>query len=97
MTGKQKRYNDRLFNIRYALPEKIRQRVTRERIEILFDSLNRRQQTALVLRYGLAGGKSHTYREVAEILGNTPQAAERLIKRAKSRLYLLSKEKLLDN
>jgi len=86
MTRNEPRNGDRLFRIRDFLPERIRLRVTRDRIEILFDSLSLRQQTALILRYGLEGGKSHTYREVAEIMGVSPKAAEQLIRRTKRRL-----------
>lgn len=83
---KQKRYHDGLFNLRFFLPEETRQRIAREKIDELFSSLSRRQQTALTLRYGLEVGKSHTYKQIAEILGGTPQAAEQLVRRAKRRL-----------
>ena len=91
MTQNKPRNSERLFRIREYLPYEVRKRVTEDKIEEFFDSLSRRQQLALMLYYGLGGAKSHTYKQVAEIMEGTPMAIEQLIRRTKRRLQKLCK------
>ena len=75
-------YNDGIVNILHLLPEDVRERVNRERVEGALAGLTERERTAIEMRFGLAGNEAATYESMGERLGMTSMGAMKLFKRS---------------
>jgi len=75
-------YNDGIVNILHLLPEDVRERVNRERVEGALAGLTERERAAIEMRFGLAGNEAATYESMGERLGMTSMGAMKLFKRS---------------
>lgn len=85
-------YNSGVLNILHLLPEEVRERVNRERVEELMDSLNEKERAALVMRYGINGGELRSFSKMGEELGMTHTGAMKLFNRAMKKLLVEAEE-----
>ncbi len=76
------RYNDGIVNILHLLPEEVRERVNRDRVEGALASLTERERMAVEMRLGLSGNEASTYEDMGERLGMTSMGAMKLFKRS---------------
>jgi RNA polymerase sigma factor (sigma-70 family) len=65
---------------------RLREHDIRRQVAGAFELLNARERRVLALRYGLANGREHTVKEVADTLGWTPATVRQLERRAFTRL-----------
>ncbi len=63
------------------MPEEVRERVNRERVEEIFSALTTKEKTAVEMRYGLVDGKKYSYEKIGDALGMTTAGAMILFKR----------------
>ena len=75
-------YNDGIVNILHLLPEEVRERVNRKRVEGVLASLTERERMAVEMRFGLSGNEVSTYESMGERLGMTSMGAMKLFKRS---------------
>ena len=75
-------YNDGIVKILHLLPEEVRERVNRDRVEGALAGLTERERIAVEMRFGLSGKEAATYEDMGERLGMTSMGAMKLFKRS---------------
>ena len=92
MRESEPRYNSGVLNILHLLPEEVRERVNRERVEELMGALTDKERAALELRFGINGRGLHSFPRMGEELGMTHTGAMKLFNRAIKKLLVETAE-----
>jgi len=92
LRGNEQRYNDGVLNVLHLLPSEVRERVNRERVEELMDTLSEKERAALELRFGMNGGELRSFKRMGDELGMTHTGAMKLFNRAMKKLLVQCSE-----
>ena len=86
------KYNTGVLNVLHLLPSEVRERVNRERVEGLMETLTEKERAALELRFGINGGELRSFKKMGDELGMTHTGAMKLFNRAMKKLLVEVRE-----